>query len=164
MQDGEGLAITQMRNRHDNLYKMTWGCKMTLALKICVAGYLSIGLLMAATAASGQSGPLKDQINDHEQKLAEARAKKDIRSVAVELNTLGKFYREAGNTDKALDDYNQALAIEHSGSSRGSEAAAPNGGKERGPLLEQNATPAVGQSNYSHPFYWAPFVLIGNYQ
>ena len=60
----------RMLTGHDNR------CKMTLALKICVTGYLSIGLLMAATAASGQSGSLKDQINDHEQKLAEARAKK----------------------------------------------------------------------------------------
>jgi CHAT domain-containing protein len=45
-----------------------------------------------------------------------------------------------------------------------SAAAAPNGGKERGPQLEQDETSMGRESKYSHPFYWAPFVLIGNYQ
>ena len=95
---------------------------MTPAKTIRVVACLSIGLLTGTSAAWGQSAPLKVQIAQHEQKLAEARAKKDMKSVAVELTTLGEFYREAGNTDKALDDYNQALAIEHSGGSRGYEA------------------------------------------
>jgi len=43
-------------------------------------------------------------------------------------------------------------------------AASPDSTKKRGPLLEREATPEVGESKYSHPFYWAPFVLIGNYQ
>src|SRR5580692_5583299 len=95
---------------------------MTPAMRIRIA-CLSIGLLTGTSAASGQqSAPLKDQIAQHEQKLAEARAKKDMKSAAIELTTLGESYREAGNTDKALDDYNQALAIEHSGGSRGYEA------------------------------------------
>ena len=51
------------------------------------------------------------------------------------------------------------LALLHSG-----ETAAPNGGKLRGPLLERDANSAVGDSKYAHPFYWAPFVLIGNYK
>ena len=79
IQGGEGLSVMQMLTQHDN------GCEMTLSLKICVATCLSIGLL-AATAAGGQSGSLKDQINDHEQKLADARQKKDMRSAATELN------------------------------------------------------------------------------
>ena len=47
---------------------------------------------------------------------------------------------------------------------RGSDAAAANAGKQRGPQLEQDETAAVRESKYSHPFFWAPFVLIGNYQ
>jgi CHAT domain-containing protein len=46
----------------------------------------------------------------------------------------------------------------------GSDAAAPNAGKQRGPQLEQGETATARESNYSHPFFWAPFVLIGNYQ
>jgi CHAT domain-containing protein/Tfp pilus assembly protein PilF len=95
---------------------------MTLALRLRVVTCLSIGLLVAVTAAGGQSGSLKDQITQYEQKLADARTKKDLKNVAVELTTLGELYRESGNTDKALDDYNQALAIEHNGGSRGYEA------------------------------------------
>ena len=43
-------------------------------------------------------------------------------------------------------------------------AAAPGGGSGRG----FEAVGATGASNaglgYAHPYYWAPFVLIGNYQ
>ena len=51
------------------------------------------------------------------------------------------------------------LALLHSG-----ETAAPNGARERGPLLERDAHAGVGEFKYAHPFYWAPFVLIGNYK
>jgi CHAT domain-containing protein len=43
-------------------------------------------------------------------------------------------------------------------------AAAPNTNSERGFQTVQESTPAAHQAGYSHPFYWAPFVLIGNYQ
>jgi CHAT domain-containing protein len=46
----------------------------------------------------------------------------------------------------------------------GSDAVAPNAGKKRGPQIEQDEASTVRESNYSHPFFWAPFVLIGNYQ
>jgi CHAT domain-containing protein len=46
---------------------------------------------------------------------------------------------------------------------RGS-AAAPNATGERGFQTVQESTQAAHQAGYSHPFYWAPFVLIGNYQ
>jgi CHAT domain-containing protein len=47
---------------------------------------------------------------------------------------------------------------------RGSDATAPNATKQRGPQLEQEEPSAARESKYSHPFFWAPFVLIGNYQ
>ena len=43
-------------------------------------------------------------------------------------------------------------------------ATAPNGTGERGFQAMEESTPAAHQAGYSHPFYWAPFVLIGNYQ
>jgi CHAT domain-containing protein len=45
-----------------------------------------------------------------------------------------------------------------------SSDAAPNATKERGPQLEQDESSAARDAKYSHPFFWAPFVLIGNYQ
>ena len=83
---------------------------------------LSIGLLTAASLAWGQSGSLKDQIAQHEQKLSEARAEKNIRNVAVELNTLGPLYRQTGQPQKALDVYNQAVQIEHAAGNHAAEA------------------------------------------
>ena len=46
---------------------------------------------------------------------------------------------------------------------RGSAAQAA-GGSERGFNAAREATNAPREAGYSHPFYWAPFVLIGNYQ
>ena len=43
-------------------------------------------------------------------------------------------------------------------------AAAPNAAGERGFQTVQDATSVAHAASYSHPFYWAPFVLIGNYQ
>lgn len=47
---------------------------------------------------------------------------------------------------------------------RGS-AVAPSGGKEeRGLAVDREADSDSNPSCYSHPYYWAPFVLVGNYQ
>jgi CHAT domain-containing protein len=43
-------------------------------------------------------------------------------------------------------------------------AAPPNGAGERGVQVMQESTPVAHGLGYAHPFYWAPFVLIGNYQ
>ena len=37
-------------------------------------------------------------------------------------------------------------------------------GGGRGFQAESEPAAVVHDSGYSHPFYWAPFVLIGNYQ
>ena len=81
---------------------------MAPAMRIRVASFC-IALLAGASAAWGQSLSLSDQIKDHEQKLGEAKSQNNLRNVAIELNTLGEFYRVTGKTDKALDDFNQAL-------------------------------------------------------
>jgi CHAT domain-containing protein len=47
---------------------------------------------------------------------------------------------------------------------RGSTAASPKTGKDRGVQIEAEATSTAHEAGYSHPFYWAPFVLIGNFQ
>jgi CHAT domain-containing protein len=43
-------------------------------------------------------------------------------------------------------------------------AASPGGRSQRGFETVGGPAPAAPQAGYSHPFYWAPFVLIGNYQ
>ena len=47
---------------------------------------------------------------------------------------------------------------------RGDAAGSPNARKERGVEIEQESTSKAHEAGYSHPFYWAPFVLIGNFQ
>ncbi|MGD0347837.1 MAG: tetratricopeptide repeat protein [Terracidiphilus sp.] len=72
---------------------------------------------LAAIPAATQSPSLKDAIAQQEQKLAQARASKDIRTVVTELNILGALYRTSGQLQKALDDLNEALPIEQKASS-----------------------------------------------
>jgi CHAT domain-containing protein len=43
-------------------------------------------------------------------------------------------------------------------------SASPGSSNERGFEVVQEAASSVQYAGYSHPFYWAPFVLIGNYQ
>ena len=45
-----------------------------------------------------------------------------------------------------------------------SDAPARSATKQRGPQLEQEDAATARESRYSHPFFWAPFVLIGNYR
>ena len=87
---------------------------------------LSIGVF-AASASCAQNAPLsnlplQDQIAQHEQLLDAARSAKNFRQQAIELNTLGSLYRQAGNMPKAVDDCNQALEIEQRGNSRAGQA------------------------------------------
>ena len=47
---------------------------------------------------------------------------------------------------------------------RGPAVGSPNAGKERGVSTMQESTSTAHEAGYSHPYYWAPFVLIGNFQ
>lgn len=85
-------------------------CLRTFGFAIC----FSAGL--AATISSAQSPSLKDSIAQQEQKLAQARASNDLRTVVTELNILGSLYRLSGQLQKALDDLNEALPIEQKAS------------------------------------------------
>ncbi|MGD1062249.1 MAG: tetratricopeptide repeat protein, partial [Terracidiphilus sp.] len=67
--------------------------------------------------AAAQTPSLKDSIGQQEQKLAQARASKDMRTVVTELNILGGLYRLSGQLQNALDALNEALPIEQKSSS-----------------------------------------------
>jgi CHAT domain-containing protein len=43
-------------------------------------------------------------------------------------------------------------------------ASSPHSGSGRGVQAVDDSAPASPDLGYSHPFFWAPFVLIGNYQ
>jgi CHAT domain-containing protein len=43
-------------------------------------------------------------------------------------------------------------------------AVSTSGGSGRGVQVMPESMPATHEAGYAHPFYWAPFVLIGNYQ
>ena len=72
---------------------------------------------LAAIPVTAQTPSLNDAIAQQEQKLAQARASKDIRTVVTELNILGGLYRLAGQLQKALDDLTEALPIEQQANS-----------------------------------------------
>jgi CHAT domain-containing protein len=82
----------------------------------------SFACAQTAPSADSQNAPLKEQIAQHEQLLAEAAKAKQYRIEVTELNTLGSLYRQAGNMQKALDDCNQALQMEKMGNSQMGQA------------------------------------------
>jgi CHAT domain-containing protein len=98
---------------------------MNLTLKVRVMACLGTALL-ATAAAQAQSGPLMDEIPQHEQKLAAARDAKNMREEATELNILGFLYRQAGQMQKALDCLNQALPIEQNEGNKAAQAMTQN--------------------------------------
>jgi CHAT domain-containing protein len=98
---------------------------MTQALKILVAVSMGIGLL-ATGKDEAQSGPIKDQIAQHEQKLAAARAAKSGKEEITELNVLGFLYRQAGKMQKALECLNEALPVEQNEDNQTAQALTQN--------------------------------------
>jgi tetratricopeptide (TPR) repeat protein len=90
-----------------------------------VIACLGFGLL-AVTVASSQTSPVLDQINQHEQALAEARAARRVSDEGVELITLGYLYRQAGQMQKALNYLNEALSIEQNAGNHAAQAMAQN--------------------------------------
>jgi CHAT domain-containing protein/Tfp pilus assembly protein PilF len=86
---------------------------MNLAHRFRLIACISFGLLVA-TEARTQSSPVQDQIKLHEQILAEKRAARQVQEEGLELITLGYLYRQAGQMRKAMEDLNEALAIEQS--------------------------------------------------
>ena len=83
---------------------------------------LGITSLTISAPCRGQGQTIPEQIAQHEQSLANARATKRSRDEASELNSLGSLYRQAGKTQKALDDLNLAISIERGAHIRGGEA------------------------------------------
>jgi CHAT domain-containing protein len=96
---------------------------------------LALSVAMAAQGANAFSQappftaapmPLRDQIAQHEQKLASAGKSGGVKDQAAELDTLGMLYRETGDTQKALDYLNQELQLWRRAGSQNGQALALN--------------------------------------
>jgi tetratricopeptide (TPR) repeat protein len=98
---------------------------MYLAQNVRVMACLGLGLL-AVTVANSQSSPVLDQITQHEQVLAEARAARRVSDEGFELIVLGYLYRQAGQMQKALNCLNEALSIEQNAGNQAAQAMAQN--------------------------------------
>jgi CHAT domain-containing protein/tetratricopeptide (TPR) repeat protein len=96
------------------------------SVRLFLSMVLAAACLGVCSSTWGQSTSLQGQINQHEQRLAEAQTTKSARDEAMELNTLGSLYRQTGKTQKALEDFNQALSIEQRSHNRGTEALTLN--------------------------------------
>jgi CHAT domain-containing protein len=83
-------------------------------------------VLLAAVAAGAQSSPINDQIDKHEQKLADARAARRVNDQGFQLITLGFLYRQAGKMQKALACLNEALPLEQNANNQAAQAMTLN--------------------------------------
>ena len=101
------------------------GGNMTLTQRIRVLACFGM-VLLATAAAEAQTGPVADQIAQHEQKLATARQAKSVGEEAIELNVLGMLYRQAGKMDKALECLNEALPMERNADNQPGQAMTQN--------------------------------------
>jgi len=81
------------------------------SVQLFLSMVLAAACLMGCSPARGQVPTLQDQITQHEQKLAEARAAKSQKDEALQLFSLGSLHRQAGDMQRALEYYNQALPI-----------------------------------------------------
>jgi len=73
---------------------------------------LGIVLMTAGWFASGQTASLQTQIDEHEQKLVQARATQNAKEQGSELIALGYLYRQEGKMQKALECLNTAMPLE----------------------------------------------------
>jgi CHAT domain-containing protein len=94
--------------------------------KRLVAACLVAGFLAAVAPAGAQTSSLRDQIAQHEQKLAAARAARNRRQEGLELITLGYLYRQAGQMQTALDRLNGALTLSQNAGNQIGQAMALN--------------------------------------
>jgi CHAT domain-containing protein/Tfp pilus assembly protein PilF len=74
----------------------------------------------AGARTQGQSSSIQEQITQHEQKLAEARAAKNQKDEGTELYSIGSLYEQAGANQKAVEYFTQVLPLAHAlGDTRG---------------------------------------------
>jgi CHAT domain-containing protein len=83
---------------------------------------------------------------------------------AMTQNTMGRVYAEQGEKNKAFELFrSEALGLAQLALLR--RSSAPSGVRsQRGFEAVPEPTSAPLNAAYSHPFYGAPFMLIGNFQ
>lgn len=94
----------------------------------------------------GDLGEMQKALDYYNQALPLTRAVSA--GEAATLSNIGGVYSDLGEKQKALDCYNQALRL--------------NPHRQAQLALLQGKTDA--QTSFAHPYYWAPFILIGNWK
>ena len=123
--------------------------RFVLSLTLATAGAVQSPSAYSQTQPSpGGSSSLGDQIAQHEQKMNQARATRNLKDETSELVAIGALHQQAGETQKAQECFNQALQIWRKAGSRNGEALALNDiGRAYADLrLEQKALELYNQA------------------
>jgi tetratricopeptide (TPR) repeat protein len=84
---------------------------------------------------------------------------RDSTSESETLTNLGRVYRYLGRYGKALESYQEALAISREMKDRTGESKSLN---NIGLVYNNQGQYRKALEYFSHPYYWSPFILIGN--
>ena len=128
--------------------------------KMLAMACLVVGFLAAASPAGAQTSSLRDQIAQHEQKLAAARAAQNRREEGLELITLGYLYRQAGKMQEALQRLNEALSMaQKAGNQTGQAMALNTMGRVYSDMGQEDK--ALGLFNQALPLWRSVGILQG---
>lgn len=105
---------------------------LSLSARPISFAFLALACIFACPPAHAQNELQQKQIQQHEQKLAEARATKDRKNEAQQLLGIASLYSKAGMKDRALDYDTQALVISR---------------ELKSPTIESNALNDIGSVN-----------------
>ncbi len=145
--DGNRLTLEEIRTEPEPLFA---GVEL-LTLSAC----------NTALGAKQADGREVDGLGDEAQNLGAEAVLATLWPVADESTAelMAGFYRlKAQGLSKAEALRQAQLAL-----LRGS-AAPLNAGSVRGAKVPESPTPRPYTAGYSHPYYWAPFILIGNWK
>ena len=124
---------------------------------------LTLSACSTARGEAAQNGREMDSLDMLAQRKDAAAVLATVWDVndASTSRLMGDFYARWMNDPK--DGKAEALRQAQLALLHGAPAAAQTG-RARGPHLDEETPPARQTNDYSHPYYWAPFVLVGNFQ
>ena len=124
---------------------------------------LTLSACSTARGEAAQNGREMDSLDMLAQRKDAAAVLATVWDVndASTSRLMGDFYARWMNDPK--DGKAEALRQAQLALLHGAPAASETG-RARGPHLDEEAPPAHQTNDYSHPYYWAPFVLVGNFQ
>jgi CHAT domain-containing protein len=148
----------------------TEGYALTLPkMRMSVISFHGTKLLTLSACSTGMGEVAKDGLEM--ESLGMIAQQKDAEAVLATLwdvndastgELMSDFYRRW--VKNPSEGKGEALRQAQLALLRGSAAGPSGRGQDRGLVMDRQADSSSGPIQYSHPYYWAPFVLIGNYQ